>query len=289
MNEAELNIGEKRISITRVTQAGVEPLDDVVSVEEPLEMRIVFGPENRRRSKSLSITMRTPGNDFELAAGFLLSENIIKRPDQLLSFEFVGPASRDGNHQNTLTVELGHDVPVEIDKLQRHFYTTSSCGVCGKASLDAVRNLGMRRLSDSMVIDRNVIFGLPKKLRGLQKIFDRTGGLHAAGLTNQRGEFIAIREDVGRHNAVDKLIGSQMIQSKSSDSEFPVSRSMLVVSGRASFELVQKALMAQISVLVAVGAPSSLSVELVEEFNMTLIGFTSTDRFNIYAGKDRIR
>jgi len=289
LNEAELRDGEKRISMTRVTHAGDEPLDDVVSVEEPLEIRVVFGPENRRRSKSLSITMRTPGNDIELAAGVLLSENIIKRPDQLLSFEYVGPTSKDGNHRNTLTVELRHDVPVEIEKLQRHFYTTSSCGVCGKASLDAVRNLGMRQLGDSMVIDRNIIFRLPEGLREHQEIFERTGGLHAAGLTNDRGEFIAIRENVGRHNAVDKLIGSQMIQAKSSDSGFPISRSVLVVSGRASFELVQKALMAQIPMLVAVGAPSSLAVELVKEFNMTLIGFTSTDRFNIYSGRDRIQ
>jgi len=140
-----------------------------------------------------------------------------------------------------------------------------------------------------MVIDRNIIFRLPEGLREHQEIFERTGGLHAAGLTNDRGEFIAIREDVGRHNAVDKLIGAQMIQAKSSDSGFPISRSVLVVSGRASFELVQKALMAQIPMLVAVGAPSSLAVELVKEFNMTLIGFTSTDRFNIYSGRDRIQ
>lgn len=289
MNEAEKNEGEKRISISRVTRGGYERLDDIVAVEEPLEIRVVFGPKEKRRSKSLSITMRTPGSDFELAAGFLLSENVVSKPEQLVSFEHVGPAPEDRDHGNTLTVELGFDVPFEIEKLQRHFYTTSSCGICGRASLDAVRNQGVDRLEDPMILDAELIHDLPVGLRKRQNVFESTGGLHAAGLANQRGELIVIREDVGRHNAVDKLIGSQMMGANDEGLKFPLSGNALIVSGRASFELMQKALMAKIPMLVAVGAPSSLAIELAEEFNITLIGFTSNERFNIYAGKDRVR
>lgn len=286
MSQAERRVAEERVSITRVTRHGREERDDVLAVEEPLEIRVVFGPGEKRRSKSLSITMRTPGNDFELAAGFLLSENIVNHRRQIVSFEHVGPAPEGGEHGNTLSVELGFDVPVAIEKLQRHFYTTSSCGICGKASLDAVRVQGVQALEDSLIVDPDVMFELPEGLRKQQSVFDRTGGLHAAGLSNQAGEFSAIREDVGRHNAVDKLIGSQMIEV---DAVFPLSGRILVVSGRASFELVQKALMAKIPMLVAVGAPSSLAVELAKEFSMTLVGFTSNERFNVYAGSERVR
>ena len=289
MNEVEKQENEKRVSITRVTGDGRQQRDDLVAVEEPLEIRVVFGPREKRRSKSLSITMRTPGSDFELASGFLLSENIVSHPEQVISFEHVGPVPEGGDHGNTLSVELGFDVPVEIERLQRHFYTTSSCGICGRASLDAVRNQGVERLEDPLIVDSGVVFQLPERLRKQQNVFDRTGGLHAAGLANERGAFIAIREDVGRHNAVDKLIGSQMIGADTAKFEFPLSGRILVVSGRASFELMQKALMAKIPMLVAVGAPSSLAIELAEEFNMILIGFTSNERFNIYAGEERVQ
>lgn len=233
--------------------------------------------------------MRTPGSDFELAAGFMLSENIVNQPKQLVSFEHVGPVPEAGEHGNTLSVELGFDVPVEIEKLQRHFYTTSSCGICGKASLEAVRNQGIEALDDLLIVDKDIIFGLPDQLRGQQNVFEKTGGLHAAGLANADGEIVAIREDVGRHNAVDKLIGSQMLNARDADADFPLFGKIMVVSGRASFELMQKTLMAKIPMLVAVGAPSSLAVELADEFNMTLVGFTSRERFNIYAGKERIQ
>lgn len=276
-------LSEKEFRITRVTQSGAEELDDALAVEEPLEIRVVFGPENKRRSKSLSITMRTPGSDFELASGFLLSESIVHKPSDIVSFEHVGPAEGEAEHGNTLMVELANDVPFEFEKLQRHFYTTSSCGICGKASLEAVRAQGMSPLTSEFEVEHKTIFDLPTGLREQQSVFDRTGGLHAAGLANQSGSFIAIREDVGRHNAVDKLIGSQMIANS-----FPLSQNILVVSGRASFELVQKAIMASISMLVAVGAPSSLAVELADEFNLTLIGFTSTERFNVYSHRKSV-
>ncbi len=285
LNKGEPRRGEKRVSIWRVTRDGRQQRDDILAVEEPLEIRVVFGPREKRRSKSLSITMRTPGRDFELAAGFLLSENIVSRPEDIISFEHVGPVPEHGFHGNTLSVELGFEVPLEMEKLQRHFYTTSSCGICGKASLDAVRSQGVERLEDPLMVETDVIFRLPEGLREQQDVFDRTGGLHAAGLADPQGEFIAICEDVGRHNAVDKLIGSQLIEA---DAEFPLAGKILVVSGRASFELMQKALMAKIPMLVAVGAPSSLAVELAEEFNMTLIGFASNQRFNTYAGVSRI-
>jgi FdhD protein len=281
---------EKQLTIERVTRDGRQHEPDVVAAEEPLEIRVVFGPRERRRSKSLSITMRTPGHDEELAAGFLLSENILSDPQQIDSFEHVGPAPEGGAHGNTLMVELAVGVELEIEKLQRHFYTTSSCGICGKASLDAVRNQGMTELDDSFSLDSGMLFGLPDAIRAQQDVFERTGGLHGAGLFAADGNLVAIREDVGRHNAVDKLVGSQMIACSNSISKarFALSAHVMVVSGRASFELVQKALMARIPMMVAVGAPSSLAVELAREFNMTLLGFASQKRFNIYSGGQRV-
>ncbi|MFK7769491.1 MAG: formate dehydrogenase accessory sulfurtransferase FdhD [Mariniblastus sp.] len=282
--ENEADDSQRSLHVTRVTRKSKEVRADIVAAEEPLEIRIVYGPVEKRRSKSLSITMRTPGNDAELANGFLLSENIVSHPSQISECEFVGPAPGNGDHGNTLMVELGVDVEIAIEKLQRHFYTTSSCGICGKASLDAVRNQGTQSIKDTLLVKREVVFEMPNRLRVLQDVFDKTGGLHAAGLANSDGQVIEIREDVGRHNAVDKLIGSQML----TGSSFPLSGKILVVSGRASFELVQKALMASIPMMVAVGAPSSLAVELAKEFGLTLIGFASETRFNIYSGEQRV-
>ena len=279
MNPSSDKQGQQQADVTRVTPDGHERLSDVLAVEEPLEIRVVFGPGEKRRSKSLSITMRTPGSDFELAAGFLLSENIVRSPADIIKFEHVGPAEEDKDHGNTLMVELGEDVPFEIERLQRHFYTTSSCGICGKASLDAVRAQGALPVERTWKLSQGLVFGLPAVLRKQQGVFEMTGGLHAAGLADRDGNLVAIREDVGRHNAVDKLIGSQMMADA-----FPLDQRVLVVSGRSSFELVQKALMAHIPFMVSVGAPSSLAVDLAQEFDMTLIGFTSSERFNIYAG-----
>lgn len=284
LTDASRDEFERSVRIGRVTGQRRSDEWDIVSVEEPLEIRLVFGPLGKRRSKSLSITMRTPGNDFELAAGFLLSESIITRADQILGFEYVGRETDADGGRNRLVVELHHNVSFDVSLLQRHFYTTSSCGICGKASLEAVRAQGVHRLTDSFEIDWDVIFGCPASLRACQSGFDRTGGIHAAGLMDETGRVQVVREDVGRHNAVDKLIGSQIL-----DGHFPLSNRIIIVSGRASFELLQKALMASIPILVAVGAPSSLAVEVAIEFNMTLIGFTSDHRFNVYAGQERLR
>ena len=260
--------------------------DDLVAVEEPLEIRVAFGPADQRRSKSLAITMRTPGNDIELATGFLLSENVIQTANQIQKTEHVGPSPEHGTHGNTLIIDLDPSVDFSVDQLQRHFYMTSSCGVCGKASIEAVMAQGFKPVTSSVQLTAETVAKLPKNLRTQQSVFDDTGGLHAAGLFDQDGTLLTLREDVGRHNAVDKLIGHQLINSKLDHLQ---TGRTLVVSGRASFELVQKALTASLEVLVAVGAPSSIAIELAEAFNLTLIGFASAKKFNVYSGFDRVR
>ena len=249
-----------------------------------MEIRIVFGPVEKRRSKSLSITMRTPGNDFELAAGFLFTEGVVTERSQIARFEFCGPVAEGRSEGNIVSVELTSDVEINVSKLQRHFYTTSSCGICGKASLEAIQAQGLTPIeSNHETVKAAIIHSLPARLRSSQEVFDRTGGLHAAGLFDLQGELISIREDVGRHNALDKLIGEQLLAGG-----LPLAERMIVVSGRTSFELLQKGLTAAVPLMVAVGAPSSLAVELATEFNLTLIGFTSASRFNIYSAGQRV-
>ena len=266
--------------------------DDLVAVEEPLEIRVVYGPTTKRQSKSLAITMRTPGNDAELAAGFLLSENVIQSADQIQNIDHAGPAPEGGTHGNTLIVDLAPSVDFSVERLQRHFYMTSSCGVCGKSSIEAVMAQGFKPVPSTVQLNAETIASLPPKLRNQQTVFDETGGLHAAGSFDDGGTLITLREDVGRHNAVDKLVGQQLLsqpQMKHGLEESAQVARVLVVSGRASFELVQKALTAKFEVLIAVGAPSSIAVQLAEEFKMTLIGFASTKKFNVYSGFDRVR
>ena len=264
--------------------------DDLVAVEEPLEIRVVYGPTTKRQSKSLAITMRTPGNDAELAAGFLLSENVIQSADQIQNIDHAGPAPEGGTHGNTLIVDLAPSVDFSVERLQRHFYMTSSCGVCGKSSIEAVMAQGFKPVPSTVQLNAETIASLPPKLRNQQTVFDETGGLHAAGSFDGSGTLITLREDVGRHNAVDKLVGQQLLsQSHMEHSLDDQVARILVVSGRASFELVQKALTAKFEVLIAVGAPSSIAVQLAEEFRMTLIGFASTKKFNVYSGFDRVR
>ena len=289
----------KRVTIQRYQLGTTESenrtkqtCDDIIAVEEPLEIRVVYGPTAKRQSKSLAITMRTPGNDEQLAAGFLLSENVIQSADQIQNITHAGPAPENGTHGNTLIVELASSVDFSVEQLQRHFYMTSSCGVCGKASIEAVMDQGFKPVPSTVQLNAETIASLPLKLRTQQTVFDETGGLHAAGSFDSNGTLLALREDVGRHNAVDKLVGQQLLgQSQikhSLDDHAQVAR-VLVVSGRASFELVQKTLTAKFEVLVAVGAPSSIAVQLAEEFNMTLIGFASTKKFNVYSGFERVR
>ena len=254
-----------------------DPREDLLAVEEPLEIQLGYARKGWRVHKSVSITMRTPGDDPELAAGFVFTEGIVTDPGQI--------AGITPGEDNIVRVELRDDVAVDLRRLERHFYTTSSCGVCGKASIAAL-NLGQkRRVAEGPVFDAPTIHALPARLRESQARFDQTGGLHAAGLFDAAGRLVALREDVGRHNAVDKLIGSQLL----ADAGLPIDGKLLFVSGRASFELVQKALAAGLPLLAAVGAPSSLAVELAQAHGMTLLGFVRGGRFNIYTGEKRIR
>ena len=237
--------------------------------------------------------MRTPGDDGELAAGFLFTEGIVKSPDQIRQIRHCG--LKIGRHagtldraaalnSNTIRVDLNDGVDIDLKRLERHFYTTSSCGVCGKSSIEALHTGAKRLEAVGPMIDTELIHSLPERLRASQDVFERTGGLHASALFDSSGELEILREDVGRHNALDKVIGAKFLAGES-----PLTDKILLVSGRASFELVQKALMAGIPILAAVGAPSSLAVELAREFGMTLVGFVRDGSFNVYAGGERIR
>jgi FdhD protein len=267
--------------------------EDVLAVEEPLEIRIGWDDNGKAAHRAISITMRTPGNDAELAAGFLFTEGIIHHPEQVKQIRHCGlkigkqkgVVDRAGAlNSNTIRVDLNEGVEIDFKRLERNFYTTSSCGVCGKSSIEALHT-GAQKIEngDGPKIESSVINGLPETLRGSQDVFDQTGGLHASALFNIKGELEIVREDVGRHNALDKVIGAKFMAG-----ELPLADKILLVSGRASFELVQKALMAGMPILAAVGAPSSLAVELAAEFGMTLVGFVRDGRFNIYTGESRI-
>ncbi|MEP6925483.1 MAG: formate dehydrogenase accessory sulfurtransferase FdhD [Pyrinomonadaceae bacterium] len=257
---------------------------DALAVEEPLEIRLGVFENGKTVHKSISITMRTPGDDFELAAGFLFTEGILHSKNQIARIHHCGLPNKTNNLQNTVRVDVQPETAVDFKRLERHFYTSSSCGVCGKSSIEALHT-GVKKIQqkDFPVFEPATIHCLPDVLRESQNVFEQTGGLHAAGLFDAKGNLIALREDVGRHNAVDKLIGSQFLAG-----QVPLSDKLLQVSGRASFELVQKALMAGIPILSSVGAPSSLAVELAKEFGMTLLGFVRNKRFNIYTGAERI-
>ncbi len=254
-----------------------EPCEDFLAVEEPLEIQLGYASAGWRVHKSVSITMRTPGADEALAAGFLFTEGILTAAEQIAGVEAEG---------NVVRVELRDGVTVDLRRLERHFYTASSCGVCGKASMAAL-DLAGRKIppGEGPLFDASVIHAFPATLRRAQGVFDQTGGLHAAALFDPAGRLAGLQEDVGRHNAVDKVIGRQLLDGAA----LPLAAYGLFVSGRASFELVQKALAAGIPLLAAVGAPSSLAVGLAQTHNMTLLGFVRGGRFNIYSGEKRIR
>jgi FdhD protein len=266
--------------IIKVNSAGMHTQDDMLAAEEPLEIRISFYVSGRRMEKSISVTMRTPGNDFDLATGFLFTEGIIKCMNDINTIKHC-----NGLHENVVRIELKDDVEVELGRLERNFYTTSSCGVCGKSSIEAVKTIcrSVASKNDDLRFSSDTIYSLPAILRGRQDVFDVTGGLHACGLFDTSGNLLIAREDVGRHNALDKLIGSVLNQTVIS-----FDSSLLLLSGRASFELIQKAYMAGIKVVAAIGAPSSLAVQVAEEFGMTLIGFLRNKSFNIYTCAERI-
>ena len=256
---------------------------DVVAVEEPLEIRVRFADGDEWRTRSVSVTMRTPGDDFELAAGFLFAEGLVadRRDIQEISY-----CSGDEQQEyNLLEVRLAPDASFDAGLLNRNFYMTSSCGVCGKASLEAIEVQGCAPIADgTMSVRADVLTGLPDALRIAQPVFEKTGGIHASGLFDVEGRLLALREDVGRHNALDKLIGREFLSGR-----LPLADRIVLVSGRTSFELLQKATMAGVPVVVAVGAPSSLAVELARRFNVTLVGFTRATGFNVYAGRARVR
>lgn len=254
------------------------PDDDFLAVEEPLEIQLAWDFGDNSILKSIAVTMRTPGNDEELAAGFLFTEGILKTRNQLLR---VSPSSLGCN---TIVVQLLKDSKPLLQQAQRNFYTTSSCGVCGKTSIEAIKTVSLyAKHTPQIYVDEKVFGKLPVILRQQQLLFNSTGGLHASALFDLNGSFLMLREDVGRHNALDKIIGSAFLAD-----ELPLANHILLLSGRASFELVQKAAMAGIQIVAAIGAPSSLAVQLAEEAGITLIGFLRNDGFNIYSGKTRV-
>jgi FdhD protein len=271
--------------ILRVHTEGSFADEDTLAGEEPLEIVLAFGETNHRRRQSISVTMRTPtGHDFELALGFLLTEGVINDYNDVISMRYTASELDESAQTNVVQVDLKPSVKFDAARLQRHFYTSSSCGVCGKTSLDMVQTASCFWLKKEIPrVKSAVLMCLPEKLRKAQSVFDATGAIHAAALFDTEGSLVALREDVGRHNALDKLIGWAM-QNK----RLPLSNSILLVSGRSSFELVQKALMAGIPILAAVGAPSSLAVQLAIENDMTVVGFLKNNRFNIYSSFERV-
>lgn len=271
------------VSVERMEPGTRRSLRDRVAVEEPMEIRVEqegpAGPETR----SVAVTMRTPGNDFELAAGFLFSEGIVAGRDQIREVTYC--RDRDVQEYNIVTVRLRTGVRLDESLLSRNFYTSSSCGVCGKASLEAVEAKGCARLPRGRLnLDPELLARLPARLLEGQDAFRRTGGLHAAGLFDEEGELLQLQEDVGRHNAVDKVVGGSLLAGA-----LPLEDRVLVVSGRTSFEILQKAVAAGIPAIVAVGAPSSLAVDLARRFKVTLLGFTRPEHFNLYSGGERVK
>ncbi|MFC4563071.1 formate dehydrogenase accessory sulfurtransferase FdhD [Nocardiopsis mangrovi] len=266
-----------REKVLRIRGGTVGSRVDTLVVEEPLEIRL--------NGRALTVTMRTPGHDFDLAAGFLVSEGVITSAADIAAIRYCAGATEDGsNTYNVLDVSLSPGVAVPDMTLERNFYTTSSCGLCGKASLEAVATTASWSVAEDPVrFGVATLAEMPDRLRDAQRVFDRTGGLHAAGLFTPEGEMLAVREDVGRHNAVDKLVGWAVREDR-----LPLREHALMVSGRASFELAQKALMAGLPVLAAVSAPSSLAVDLAADSGLTLVGFLRGTSMNVYAGRHRI-
>ena len=267
----------RSVDLTQVTEwhDGIATRkDDFLAAEEPLEIRIGENP--------LSVTMRTPGHDVELAAGFLFTEGLVQRREQIVALESV-TGDNDGKRGNVVRAELSSEALPDFEKLRRHFFAASSCGICGKASIDAVRSRLLRIPNPDFRVAPNLLVSLPEALRSAQDVFERTGGLHAAALFDSGGKLLIVREDIGRHNAVDKVVGWALLNRL-----MPLSDCVLLVSGRGGFEIIQKAIVAGIPVVASVSAPSSLAVQLARELRLTLIGFLRGNRFVVYAGDDRV-
>jgi len=265
-----------KTNILKIDNHLAKEVEDDLVVEEPLEITISsLESKPILHKKPISITMRTPSNDKELAVGFLYGEGILKKVAQIKNIR---------TDENKIDIVLHRETSLDLKKLDRHFYTTSSCGVCGKTSIESIETKRPNHFRlKNMTINSEVILSLPDILREKQSLFKSTGGIHAAGIFNNLGELLCVREDVGRHNAMDKVVGNYFIQD-----QIPLDQSILTLSGRASFELLQKAIMAGIQIVVSIGAPSSLALAIAKPFNVTLIGFVKENRFNIYNGKERI-
>jgi len=267
-----------RVRVVEDGKMRVRP--DKLATEEPMEIRLLTG-ESRQ---TVAVTMRTPGADFELAAGFLYGEGIVKSSDDIAKISYCVDSDLDAAQQyNIVNVELRAGRDYDLRPLERHFYTTSACGVCGKASLEQLELRGCPVVGPGPQISAESIYSLPEKLRGAQGLFDATGGLHAAALFDAEADLVALREDVGRHNATDKLLGWALLEGR-----LPLSGHVVMVSGRSSFEILQKCLTAGVPFVCAVSAPSSLAVDVAREFGMTLVGFLRERRFNVYAGQERV-
>jgi len=267
------------IRIKKISNACISEEDDLIAVEEPLEIQIAYQSGGKRIKKSISVTMRTPGNDEELATGFLFTEGILYDRNQ------ISKVGTDIFDENKVLITLTDKEIPRLQTSERNFYTTSSCGVCGKSSIDAIKTVSpFADQPDDISVPVGLFYSLQNTLKKQQEVFQNTGGLHASGLFDLKGNIILLREDVGRHNALDKAIGASFLQD-----QLPLNRTILLLSGRASFELIQKASMAGIRIVAAIGAPSSLALQLAQEFGITLIGFLGNERFNIYSGSDRIK
>ena len=267
------------IKISKVSTKGALETEDKVAMEEPLEIQLEYSTTTGKMVKNIAVTMRTPGNDEELAVGFLFTEGVIQNANE------VATIKRLNADANAIRVVLNENVIPKLGNASRNFYTTSSCGICGKASIDAINTVSQFGAEqDNIKLKSTTIYDLQNKVKEQQKVFEDTGGIHASALFDLEGNFLMLREDVGRHNALDKVIGFAFL-----NGQLPLSHHILFLSGRASFELVQKAVMAGIKIIAAVGAPSSLAVEMAKENGITLIGFLRDDRFNIYSGKERIK
>jgi FdhD protein len=267
----------RSLDLTQVSEwddGKVRRKEDYLAAEEPLEIRVGKEP--------LSVTMRTPGHDLELTAGFLFTEGLVQRRSQILNL-LSGPEEGEKNPGNVVRAELAPESAPDFEKMRRHFFAASSCGICGKASIDAVRSRTLEPPNPDFRLDPEVLIGLPDALRASQAVFGRTGGLHAAALFDASGELLVLREDIGRHNAVDKVIGWALLEGR-----VPLGNIVLLVSGRGGFEIVQKAIVAGLPVVASVSAPSSLAVQLARELRLTLIGFLRERRFVVYAGDERV-
>ncbi|WP_435162553.1 formate dehydrogenase accessory sulfurtransferase FdhD [Candidatus Pelagibacter bacterium nBUS_25] len=273
-----------KYKILKFNSGKFEQVDDLVSIEEPLEISLKFKKQNDWITQNLSITMRTPGNDEDLVRGFLFNEQIIKKIEDINSVESYGEKVGQYNIQNKILATLNNSENVNISKIKRDFLTNSSCGVCGKSSLDALEIIKKDKTNSSEPqISEEVVIQSPNTLRDNQSEFSKTGGIHASGLFTSNGDLVELREDVGRHNALDKLVGSVLVnQQLDPKSQF------ITCSGRLNFELVQKVLMTNIGIMIGVGAPTSLAIDLANKFDMTLIGFVKRDSFNIYTNNKKV-